>query len=127
MLGQFAIDFLMMALTQKDAEVTYELGGTISEETHKRFDEIISDGDGSIPKYSTITPIVWYKVVIPSWGVEQLIRSTPEFRILLLEKPDHSLWIWRPDHAKPAFKLVRLEGTAVEHIYYKMVKKGGAL
>ena len=127
MLNESTQDLLLLATTQRDAEVSYELGGTVSEETRKRFDEIISDGDGSIPKYSTITPIVWYKVLMPSWSIEQLICATPEYRILLVEKPDRSLWIWRPDHGNPKCKFVRIEGSPVLHYYYKMVKKGGAL
>lgn len=127
MLNESTQDLLLLANTQRDAEVYYEIGGTLSEETRQMFDEITSSGDGAIPKYSQLSPIAWYRVAIPSWGLQQLVRSTPECRLLLVVKPDRSLWIWRPDHAKPISKIVRIDGTPVEHIYYKMVKKGGAL
>ena len=122
MLNESTQDLLLLATTRRDAEVYYEIGGTLSEETRQMFDEITSSGDGAIPKFSQLSPIAWYRVAIPSWGKQQLVRSTPECRLLLVVKPDRSLWIWRPDHAKPVSRVVRIVGTATEHIYYKMVK-----
>lgn len=120
-------DFLVSAIMQSDAEICYEHGGTLSEETKREFDELVSAEDGAVSRYSIIIPIAWYKVLLPSWGIEQLICATPEYRILLAEKPDRSLWIWRPDHGNPKCKFVRIEGSPVLHYYYKMVKKGGAV